>query len=207
MAKIFQVLVGQMSNFTYVLADEVSGEAAVIDPSWDLDKIFKIIGDNGLHVKYIINTHTHFDHILGNERVASKTNAKIVQHGLSSQLHNLSVEDGQVLTVGQMRLCVIYTPGHSKDSICLILNDKSIFTGDTLFVGNCGRVDLPGGDASDMFDSLHKKLAKLDESLVVYPGHNYGPQSTSTLGIEKRTNSTFKPRSKNDFLKFMTNDE
>jgi glyoxylase-like metal-dependent hydrolase (beta-lactamase superfamily II) len=137
----------------------------------------------------------------------SKTRARIVQHTMSSQIHDLSVEDGQVLSVGRLRLRVIYTPGHSNDSISIIANEESIFTGDTLFVGNCGRVDLPGGDPAAMFDSLHNKLANLDDSLVVYPGHNYGAKKTSTLGDEKQSNSTLRPRSKEDFLRYITYDE
>lgn len=205
--KIFQILVGQMSNFTYVLADETSGEAAVFDPSWDLDKVLKIIIDNRLNLKYIINTHTHFDHVLGNEKVASNTKAKIVQHSASTQPHDLSVDNGQELLLGESRLYILHTPGHSNDSICVIVNEESILTGDTLFVGNCGRVDLPGGNASAMFDSLHNKLANLDDSLVVYPGHDYGDKATSTLGEEKRTNSTLMPRSRDEFLRFMSIDE
>lgn len=196
-----------MSNFTYVLADETSGEAAVIDPSWDLDKVLKTIIDNRLNLKYIINTHTHFDHVLGNEKIASKTKAKIVQHSSSNQPHDLSVDDGQELMLGQSRLHILYTPGHSNDSICIIANEESIFTGDTLFVGNCGRVDLPGGNASAMFDSLHNRLTNLDDSLIVYPGHNYGEKVASTLGEEKRTNSTLKPRSRDDFMRFMSIDD
>jgi hydroxyacylglutathione hydrolase len=196
-----------MSNFTYALADETSREAAVIDPSWDLDKVLKTIIDNRLNLKYIINTHTHFDHVLGNEKIASKTKAKIVQHSSSNQPHDLSVDDGQELMLGQSRLHILYTPGHSNDSICVIVNEESIFTGDTLFVGNCGRVDLPGGNASAMFDSLHNRLTNLDDSLIVYPGHNYGEKVTSTLGEEKRTNSTLKPRSRDEFMRFMSIDE
>ena len=195
-----------MANFTYVLADETS-EAAVIDPSWDLDKVLEIIIDNKLNLKYIINTHTHFDHVLGNEKIASKTNAKIVQHRSSNQPHDLSVDEGQELLLGQSRLHILYTPGHSNDSICIIVNEKSIITGDTLFVGNCGRVDLPGGNASAMFDSLLNKLTNLDDSLIVYPGHNYGEKVTSTLGEEKQSNSTLKPRSRDDFMRFMSIDE
>ena len=196
-----------MSNFTYVLADETSGEAAVFDPSWDLNKVLEIILENRLNLKYIINTHTHFDHVLGNEKVASKTKAKIVQHTSSTQSHDLSVNDGEELLLGQTRLHILHTPGHSDDSICVIVNEECVLTGDTLFVGNCGRVDLPGGNASDMFDSLHNKLANLDDSLIVYPGHNYGDRVTSTLGEEKRTNGTLKPRSRDEFMRFMSIDE
>ena len=204
---ILQIQVGQMANFTYIIADEENGEAAVIDPSWDLDKIFQALEKNGWHAKYVINTHTHFDHVLGNEQMAEVTGAKIVQHKNSQLKKDIAVSDGDTIEIGSIRLRVLHTPGHSKDSICLLLDDRLIFTGDTLFVGNCGRVDLPGSDAKEMYYSLFGKLAKLDEKLILYPGHNYGSTSTSTIGHEKKTNYVLQPKSKEEFLEFVGADE
>ena len=204
---VLQIAVGQMANFTYIVADEENGEAAVIDPSWDLDKIFQTLKKNNWRAKYIINTHTHFDHVIGNKQVAELTGAKVVQHKNSQLEKDIAVSDGDTIEIGHIRLRVLYTPGHSKDSICLILDDQFILTGDTLFVGNCGRVDLPGSDAKEMYDSLFNRLAKLDENLVVYPGHNYGPTSMSTIGHEKKTNYVLQPRSKQEFFQLMTGSE
>lgn len=201
--KVIQIPVGQMANYTYILADEETDLAAVIDPSWELDKVFNSLKRNGLTAKYVINTHSHFDHVLGNEQVASVTGAKIVQHENSKLVKDISVTDGQTLEVGNTRLRFIHTPGHSEDSICLVVDDQLVFTGDTLFVGNCGRTDLPGSSPSDMFHSLHDIVAKLDDNLVVYPGHNYGPTETSTIGREKSTNLVLQPRTKQEFLEFM----
>lgn len=201
---ILQIPVGQMANFTYIVADDESGDAAVIDPSWDLDEVFRALKKNGWRAKYVINTHTHFDHVLGNDQVAAVTGAKIVQHKNSKLEKHLSVSDGDIIEIGSVRLRVMATPGHSKDSMCLILDDQLIFTGDTLFVGNCGRTDLPGSDPSEMYHSLFDKVAKLDEKLVVYPGHNYGSNPTSTIGREKNTNHVLMPRSKQEFLEFMS---
>ncbi len=198
-----QIPVGQMANFTYILTDEDNGESAVIDPSWELEKIFAILKKNGWKVKYIINTHTHFDHILGNQQVAAVTGAKIIQHKNSTESNDIPVEHGQIISVGKIRIRIVHTPGHSKDSMTLVVNNELVLTGDTLFVGNCGRVDLPGSDASDMYDSLFEKIAKLHESLVVYPGHDYGSKQTSTIGEEKRTNYVLKARSRADFVRFM----
>ena len=203
MVKIVQIPVGQMANFTYILADENSRESAVIDPSWDLEKIFAILNKNGWKVKYIINTHTHFDHILGNEQVAAVTGAKIIQHKESTEKYDLPVEDGQIIEVGKIVIQIVHTPGHSKDSISLVVDNELVLTGDTLFVGNCGRVDLPGSDASELYHSLFEKIATLQESLTVYPGHDYGWKKTSTVGEEKRTNYVLKPRSKEEFVGFM----
>ena len=203
MVKIVQIPVGQMANFTYILADENSRESAVIDPSWDLEKIFAILNKNGWKVKYIINTHTHFDHILGNEQVAAVTGAKIIQHKESTEKYDIAVEGGQIIEVGKIVIRIVHTPGHSKDSVSLVVDNELVLTGDTLFVGNCGRVDLPGSDASEMYHSLFEKIATLQESLTVYPGHDYGWKKTSTVGEEKRTNYVLKPRSKAEFVRFM----
>jgi glyoxylase-like metal-dependent hydrolase (beta-lactamase superfamily II) len=200
---ILQIPVGQMANFTYIIADEESGYAAIIDPSWDLDDVFHALKKNGWRAKYVINTHTHFDHVLGNDQVAEVTGAKIVQHKNSQLEKHVAVSDGDVIEIGSIRLRVIHTPGHSKDSMCLLLDGQLIFTGDTLFVGNCGRTDLPGSDPVEMYHSLFDRLGKLDEKLIVYPGHNYGSAPTSTLGQEKKTNHVLRPRSKDEFLQFM----
>ncbi|MFL6310450.1 MAG: MBL fold metallo-hydrolase [Nitrososphaera sp.] len=201
---VFQIAVGQMANFTYIVSDEENGEAAIIDPSWDLDKIFHTLKKNNWQAKYIINTHTHFDHVIGNEQVAEVTGAKIVQHKNSQLEKDIAVSDGDIVQIGNIMLRILYTPGHSKDSMCLLVDDKFILTGDTLFVGNCGRVDLPGSDAKEMYYSLFDRLAKLDENLIIYPGHDYGSTSTSTIRHEKKTNYILQTRSKQEFLDLMT---
>ena len=200
---ILAIPVGQMANFTYIIADEDSGDAAVIDQSWDLDKIFYALKKNDWNAKYVINTHTHFDHVLGNEQVAQVTGAKIVQHENSQLKKDVAASDGDVIEIGSIKLRVLHTPGHSKDSICLVLEGQLVFTGDTLFVGNCGRTDLPGSDPGEMYHSLFDRLGRLDERLIIYPGHNYGSTQTSTIGQEKKTNYVLQPRSKPEFLKFM----
>ena len=205
--RALQIPVGQMANFTYIIADERNGEAAIIDPSWDLNKIFDVLKNNKWKAKYVINTHSHFDHILGNEQVAEITGANIVQHKNSQVSKHISVSEGDIVKVGDIPIRILHTPGHSGDSICLIVDGHLVFTGDTLFVGNCGRVDLPGSNPRDMYTSLLDKVAKLDESLIVYPGHDYGPTPTSKIGKEKMTNYVLRPRSLKEFLQFMAADE
>jgi hydroxyacylglutathione hydrolase len=205
--KVIQFLVGQMANFTYILVDEEKGEALVIDPSWDLEKIFYTLRKNSWKLEYIINTHSHFDHVLGNEQVAAATGAKIIQHNTSPLEKQIPVDDGETIKLGKIQIRVLHTPGHSKDSICLVANEEMVFTGDTLFVGNCGRTDLPGSDPAEMYHSLLDKVATLDESLIVYPGHDYGPTPTSTIDAQKKTNYVLQPRSKKDFLAFMASDD
>jgi glyoxylase-like metal-dependent hydrolase (beta-lactamase superfamily II) len=200
--KVYQIEVGNMQNFTYVVEDENTGEAIVIDPSWNLELIQHVIIRNNLNVKYIVNTHHHFDHTLGNEALAKETGAKIIQHKESTLKHDIAVFDGQKIKFGDSVLTVLHTPGHSKDSICLV-GDGKIFSGDTLFVGNCGRVDLPGGSAKELYHSLMVVLAKLDENLVLYSGHNYGSSSTSTIGKEKKTNFVMQHRTEQEFVDLM----
>ena len=200
--KVHQIQVGNMQNFTYVVEDDDTNEGIVIDPSWDLDKIEELITRNNLKIKYIVNTHHHFDHTLGNEGIAQTTNAKIIQHESSELTHDIGVKDSDVIKFGNSELKVLHTPGHSKDSICLI-GDGKIFSGDTLFVGNCGRIDLPGGSARELYHSLLDILYSLDEDLILYSGHNYGGTPTSTLGNEKKTNFVMQRRSEEEFLEMM----
>jgi hydroxyacylglutathione hydrolase len=203
---IVQISIGNMQNFSYIIYDEQDKVGAIIDPSWDLEKIFEFLEKNNISAKFIINTHTHFDHVLGNDQVAEITKATIIQHEKSTLKKDRSVREGEIIKIGQVELEVLYTPGHSEDSICLIMNKESIITGDTLFVGNIGRVDLPGSSPANMYDSL-SRLAKLDGSLVVYPGHNYGKTLTSTILNEKTNNPMLNFKSKQAFLKYMVNDE
>jgi hydroxyacylglutathione hydrolase len=204
-ARVVQLEVGPMANFSYIIADENKRVAAIVDPSWDLEKIYSILEDKKWRITMIINTHNHFDHVLGNEQIASRTGARIVQHQDSNWGGKfVSVTDGERITLGNTVIEVLHTPGHSKESILLLVDDEFLFTGDTLFVGGCGRVDLLGGDVNDMYNSLYHKVLQLEEDLIVYPGHNYGSSPWSTIGKEKKDNPVLQFRSRDDFVKFMT---
>lgn len=198
---IHQIPVGAMANFTYIIQDESTPQCVVVDPSWDLDRVRAVLGANRLKVKYIVNTHHHFDHTLGNETLARATRAGIVQHPSSGLSHDIAVDEGDVITFGESSLDVLHTPGHSQDGICLV-GGGNIFTGDTLFVGSCGRVDLPGGDAGMLYDSL-TRLAGMDGSLTVYPGHHYGTSPRSTISQERLTNPALRHGTRRGFLDMM----
>ncbi len=200
-----QIRVGNMANFTYVVADEKNKLAVVVDPSWDLERVLELLNAYDLKLQYIINTHTHFDHTLGNQQLAELRRPEIIMHRKSRLDKNITVDDGDSIKLGNINISFLYTPGHSEDSICLSVEDK-LFTGDTLFVGSCGRVDLPGGSASELYDSLFGKLVKLDDRLEIYPGHDYGSKPISSIGYEKKTNDVLKPRTKEEFLLFMQSD-
>lgn len=203
--RVVQLEVGPMANFSYIIADENKRVAAIVDPSWDLEKMYSILEAKKWRVTMIINTHNHFDHVLGNEQIASRTGARIAQHQDSNWEGKYdSITDGEQIPLGDTVIKVLHTPGHSKESISLLVNDEFIFTGDTLFVGGCGRVDLLGGDVNDMYDSLYNKVLQLNEDLIVYPGHNYGSSPWSTIGKEKKNNPALQSRSREEFVKFMT---
>ena len=190
-------------NFSYVIADEDSGEAMVVDPSFNAAALVKLMKEKQFRVKYIVNTHGHGDHTAGNEDVKEACGGKVVAHRLSATRKDVSMDDGDVLQVGKAKVKILYTPGHSLDSVCLLVDGK-LLTGDTLFIGECGRTDVPGGSAEQLYHSLFDKLLKLDDGVVVFPGHDYGPKPFSTMDEQRRTNYVLEERSLKEFLGFMS---
>lgn len=197
-----QHLIGAMQNFGYVIGDPAKKVAAVVDPSFDARILQKVARENGYTIEIIFNTHHHPDHVFDNERLADETGAKIAAHRLSNVRKDIVLEDGQIVGVGELKVKVVHTPGHSPDSSCYIVAGR-VLTGDCLFVGDCGRVDLPGSSVEDMYDSLFNKVRTMDEDLIVCPGHHYGKKPLSTIGEEKRTNYTLQPRTLDEFIRFM----
>jgi hydroxyacylglutathione hydrolase len=198
----FRQIKGQGDNFSYIIADESTREAAVVDPSFNAEIITKILKEQNFKLKFIINTHGHGDHIAGNKNLQEKHNAKIVAHKLSKINKHISVDNEDNLKLGRITIKVIHTPGHTPDSICLLVDGK-LLTGDTLFIGECGRTDLPGGNPKDMYNSLFNKILKLDDNIEVYSGHDYGAYPYSTIGRERKTNYTLEPRTLEEFIEFM----
>lgn len=190
-------------NFSYIIADEKTKEAAVVDPSYNAGEIIRLLKAEDLQLKYVINTHGHSDHTAGNTELLSNVKAKLVAHKLSRLNLDLPVENNDTITIGKISIQIIHTPGHTNDSICLLVDTKIVLTGDTLFVGECGRTDLPTGNSKSMYDSLFNKLLKLDDGVKVYPGHDYGIKQLSTIGEERKTNYTLKPRSLEEFIEFL----
>lgn len=189
-----QIEVGGMLNFAYILGDKESGEGLVIDPSWEPERLFNIANGEGLAIKYIINTHCHEDHVNGNAKMKELTGALVAIHEDEAKYlrhffppeADVRLRDKEVINLGKVNVTVMHTPGHSPGSICLMAEDR-LFTGDTLFVGSCGRTDLPGGDGYE-FKKTMQRLRNLDDSVVIYPGHNYGDTMVSTIGREKQYN-------------------
>jgi glyoxylase-like metal-dependent hydrolase (beta-lactamase superfamily II) len=190
-------------NFSYIIADDATREAAVVDSSFNAGEIICILKTENLKLKYVINTHDHSDHTAGNEELLSMFSAKTVAHKLSRINADVAVDDGDIIRLGNVPIKVIHTPGHTPDSICLLVDNKKLLTGDTLFVGECGRIDMAGGNSRNMYDSLFNKLLRLNDAVEVYPGHDYGSKPCSTIGEERRSNYTLQPRSLAEFIEFM----
>jgi hydroxyacylglutathione hydrolase len=202
-----QFEVGNFSIFSYLVADEQAKEGLFIDPSDEHDLLLKEAASHGLTIKYIVNTHHHIDHAMGNKEMVRRTGAKIVIHELDapellatprnlldmfgaepSPPADILVSDGQRIQVGNVALQVIHTPGHTPGGMCLYV-DGMVFTGDTLFVGSIGRTDFPGGSYEELERSVRSKLYALPGNTVVFPGHNYGMQPNSTIEHERQTNA------------------
>jgi hydroxyacylglutathione hydrolase len=199
----FKQIQQHSDNFSYIIADEETRDAVVVDSSYNADEIIKTIKTQKLQLKYIINTHGHSDHTAGNTELQSIFGAKIVAHKQSKIHPDLPVDESDILNVGKISVKIIYTPGHTTDSICLLVDDQKLLTGDTLFVGECGRTDFPGGNTKSMYESLNR-LITLNDTVEVYPGHDYGLKPSSTIGEEKKSNYTLQPRSLNEFIEFMS---
>jgi hydroxyacylglutathione hydrolase len=190
-------------NFSYIIADDSIFEAAVVDPSYNAGEISSIVKTENLKLRYILNTHGHSDHTAGNQELRSIFGAKIAAHKLSQVNSDLQLDEGEIISIGKIPIEIIYTPGHTPDSICLLVNNQKLLTGDTLFVGECGRTDLPGGNSKNMYNSLFGKILRFDDEIEVFPGHDYGSKPSSTIGEERRENYTLKPRTLAEFVAFM----
>ncbi|MFH0896938.1 MAG: MBL fold metallo-hydrolase [Candidatus Bathyarchaeota archaeon] len=197
-----QVKAEDGDNFSYIVGDEDSKEVAIVDPSFSADQLIGIAEQRGLKVKYVVDTHSHRDHTEDNGTIAKLFNAKIVVHRSARIEKDSSVDDGNVIDIGKVKIQVIHSPGHTPDSICLLVDGK-VLTGDTLFVGECGRTDMLGGSSEDLYHSLFDKLMKLDDSVEVYPGHDYGSTPHSTIGLERQTNFVLEKRTLKEFIEFM----
>jgi len=200
-----QILVTHMAVFCYLVGDHPGGKAVLIDPAGDYEAIMEHIDKHDVSIEWIINTHGHWDHTAGNEKMIEKTSAKLLIHeGDAARLKGLMnkvlsrflgggsspdpvqlLHDGDVIRFGEESLTVIHTPGHSEGSICL-LNNGNIFTGDTLFTEGMGRTDLPGGSSTKIMNSIRTKILSLPDETVIWPGHHYGRFPRSTVQEQKQ---------------------
>ena len=193
-----QIDAGGDRNFSYLIGDEAGGACAVVDPGYDTSKLEARVRDLGLRVTHIFNTHTHHDHVAGNG-VFHKDGVQLAAYKEASVNPDIRLEHGSTVQVGGNAVEVLFTPGHYLDSICLLVNGK-LMTGDTLFVGCIGGSGFQGSSAEKQHHSLLEVIMKLDDAVEVYPGHDYGPSPSSTIGNE-RANNPFLHRA--DFQEFL----
>ena len=204
---IKQIRLSKMAVFCYLIGDEVSKTCALIDPASETDRILSQAQRLQYRITHIINTHGHSDHTTGNKALKAATGAKLLIHeldadrlgkvmhktfsrmlgGKGSPKPDVLLRDNDLIHIGETSLKVLHTPGHTPGSICLY-TDGHLFTGDTLFVGAVGRIDLPGGSRLQLRMSFREKIFTLPADTIVWPGHDYGPRPSSTIGHEKNTN-------------------
>jgi len=216
-----QAQIGPMANYVYILGDSASRKAAIVDPAWDTNAICDFVEKEGYEIDKIFITHYHQDHlgghmmgqsIEGSAEMLKRVKAKVYVNkheaegtkrvaGLSDS-DLVKVDAGDVFKVGNIEVKFLHTPGHTPGSQCF-LAAGNLIAGDTLFINSCGRVDLPGSDPEAMYHSLNHTLKNLDDSTVVYPGHAYSNESSSTIGKQKRTNMYLRFETLDDFLDAM----
>jgi glyoxylase-like metal-dependent hydrolase (beta-lactamase superfamily II)/rhodanese-related sulfurtransferase len=189
---------------SYVIACGETCAGVVIDAERSqIDRTLAFLGRAGVRVHYVVDTHTHADHFSASLELAQRLRVPRVMHRASvAPGVDVRLDDGETLIAGRMRIRAITTPGHTEDSLALVLNDR-VFTGDTLLRGATGRTDLPTGDPEQLYDSLFGKLLRLDDGLEVYPGHNYKDVPVSTIGHEKATNPRLQKRDRDAFVEQM----
>lgn len=194
-----------IDNFSYLIYCEKTGKAALVDPGFNASECMKEIGRLRLDILWIINTHFHSDHTRENQRLVDIFKCGLVAHKLDAKRIpgvTKTVEDGEIIVLGIVELKFIHTPGHTPGGICILADDSVLLTGDTLFIGDCGRTDIDGGSNIELFNSL-QKLKSLPDTLVVYPGHDYGPKTFDTLGSQKQTNKTILAKSIDEFSRIL----
>ena len=189
---------------SYLIGCAESCAAALIDPELSqIDRYLALAARDGLRIHYLIDTHTHADHFSATQQLARQLGVPVVMHRASpAPFVDLRLEGGEMLAVGKLRLQAMHTPGHTRDSMCLCVEDR-IFTGDTLLIGGTGRTDLPSGDAAALYDSLFRGVLQLDPALQVFPAHEYKGRTHSTIGAELRDNPRLQQRERATFVAMM----
>jgi glyoxylase-like metal-dependent hydrolase (beta-lactamase superfamily II)/rhodanese-related sulfurtransferase len=189
---------------SYLIGCADSCAAVLIDPEISLiDRYLALAARDGLRIHYLIDTHTHADHFTATRELARRLEVPIAMHRASpAPFVNLRLDDGEMLVVGKLRLQVLHTPGHTRDSMCLRIEDR-LFTGDTLLIGATGRTDLPTGDPEALYDSLFGRVLRLDPTLTVHPAHEYKGRSHSTIADELSGNPRLQVRDRVAFVELM----
>jgi glyoxylase-like metal-dependent hydrolase (beta-lactamase superfamily II)/rhodanese-related sulfurtransferase len=191
---------------SYLIGCQESCAAALIDPELSqIDRYLALAARDGLRIHYLIDTHTHADHFSATQQLARQLGVPVVMHSESpAPFVDLRLRGGELLVIGKLRLQAMHTPGHTRDSMCLRVEDV-VFTGDTLLIGGTGRTDLPSGDPEALYESLFDHVLKLDPALRVFPAHEYKGRTHTTIGDELATNPRLQVRERGAFVAMMNN--
>jgi len=198
-----QIRTGGDRNFGYLVGDRQVQQAVLVDPSYDPGRLVARARAQGLSVTHIINTHGHIDHTNGNKKARKLTGAPLVAHRSAASGPDVPVDHEDELTLGELTLKFLYTPGHSGDSLCILVDEVCI-TGDTLFVGKIGGTATREAAEAE-YRSLHEVLLPLPEATTIWPGHDYGCRAATTIGLEKRTNPFLLCKDLAEFLELKAN--
>ena len=206
-----QFYLGCLAHASYLIGD--GGECAIVDPQRDVDQYLDAARQRGLTIKYVVETHLHADFVSGHRELAARAGAEIVFGAAArAEFPHRAVRDGDTLRVGGIELRAMETPGHTPESVCWLVDGKKLLTGDTLFIGDVGRPDL-GGSAEALYDSLQRLLA-LDDDVEVWPAHgagsacgrNISSETSSTIGMQRRTNYALRPMPREEFVALISAD-
>jgi glyoxylase-like metal-dependent hydrolase (beta-lactamase superfamily II)/rhodanese-related sulfurtransferase len=201
---VFEALRTERGCLSYLIGCERTRAAVLVDPELALvERYLALATGHGLRPRYVLETHTHADHFTGARLLAARLDVPIVMHREApAPFVDLRVEDGEELIVGELRIGIVHTPGHTRDSLCAVVGDH-VLTGDTLLLGSVGRTDLPTGDPGDLYDSLFGKLLRLDGSLLVHPAHNYKGLPATTLDEQRAKNPRLAVGGRDAFVAMM----
>jgi glyoxylase-like metal-dependent hydrolase (beta-lactamase superfamily II) len=199
-----QLFDSESSTYTYLLADESTREAVIIDPVKEhVAEYLDLLARENLRLKHVLDTHVHADHVTGAGELRAETGAPTAMSEFSkAACVSLRLKDGDELAFGNNRLNTIHTPGHTPCSASYLVDGK-VFTGDALLIDGCGRTDFQGGSAERLWDSITKKLFTLPPDTLVYPGHDYKGREVSTIGEEMKTNARLAGKTREQFIKIM----
>jgi len=209
MALVFEQLFDpESSTYTYLVGDDVTGEAALIDPvDEQVERDLARVAAHGLRLVHTIETHVHADHVTGGGVLTERTGSRPVVHAHSPVVcEAIRLGQGDQLRLGGLLLRVLETPGHTPESLSFVLATNEVtrvFTGDALLIGTCGRTDFQGGDAGALYDSITTRLFTLPDETRVFPAHDYKGHTSSTIGEEKRSNTRIAGKSRDEFIALM----
>jgi glyoxylase-like metal-dependent hydrolase (beta-lactamase superfamily II) len=199
-----QLFDAESSTYTYLIADPVTREAALVDPVREqVERDLKLLSELGLRLVYVLETHVHADHVTAAAILRDRTGAKTVASGKGAPCVDVRVEDGEKVRVGNVVLTALATPGHTDDGVSWLVDGGWVLTGDTLLIRGCGRTDFQNGDAGQLWDSITKVLFALPDETVVLPGHDYKGLTQSTIGEEKKHNPRVAGRTREEFVALM----